>query len=119
MPTSGPDAIEIRAFRQALGLSQAAFAARLGATARTIEDWEAARRAAPALLHRAFFALRQIENLRRQLDLMASGHLKVRSNGEDVTDDAIKTSKSALAEFEALLASETLDVPPSSHHNQL
>ncbi|MFN7390324.1 helix-turn-helix domain-containing protein [Brevundimonas sp.] len=118
MPTPGPDAAEIRTFRQELGLSQAAFAGRLGATVRTVEDWEAGRRSAPALLRRAFFALRQIESLKHQLALMVSGQMKIRANGEDITADSIETTRAALSTFETLLAAELLDAPaPTSHAN--
>lgn len=48
-----PTPDEIRAFRRALGLSQRALAERLGCSRRTVEEWEAGRRAPLALLRLA------------------------------------------------------------------
>lgn len=49
---------EIRAFRQDLDLTQAELAERLGGSTRAIEDWEAGRRQAPAMLRLALAAIR-------------------------------------------------------------
>lgn len=55
-------ATEIKLFRQQTGLSQAALAEHLEASARTVEDWEAGKRSAPGMLRLAFAAiLNQIE----------------------------------------------------------
>ncbi|MFN3668118.1 MAG: helix-turn-helix domain-containing protein [Brevundimonas sp.] len=49
---------EIRTFRQDLDLTQAELAERLGGSTRAIEDWEAGRRQAPAMLRLALAAIR-------------------------------------------------------------
>lgn len=45
-----PSPDEIRDFRTQLELTQSEFGSRIGAATRTVEDWEAARRKAPAML---------------------------------------------------------------------
>jgi|GEM_PF-353780 len=52
-----PTPEEIRAFREAQGLSQAALGEALGSSGRTVEDWEAARRKPPAMLRLALAAI--------------------------------------------------------------
>jgi DNA-binding transcriptional regulator YiaG len=52
-------AAEIRAFRAALGISQAGLAEALGMSKRGVEEWEAGRREAPAYLRLALAALNQ------------------------------------------------------------
>jgi DNA-binding transcriptional regulator YiaG len=52
MPTS-PKPEDVRAARKRLGMSQAALGAALGASTRTVEDWEGARRTPPAMLELA------------------------------------------------------------------
>jgi transcriptional regulator with XRE-family HTH domain len=54
-----PVATEIRMFRQKLGLSQAKLAEILGLSTRAVEEWEAGRRTAPAMLRFAFAALNE------------------------------------------------------------
>lgn len=52
-----PTATELKLFRSKAGLSQAALAERLGASTRAVEEWEAARRHAPAMLRLALAAI--------------------------------------------------------------
>lgn len=63
-----PDEIDVRAIRRKIGLSQAAFAAHFGVSARTVQDWEQGRRV-PAAPSRAFLAVidREPEAVRRAL----------------------------------------------------
>lgn len=48
---------EVRSFRQKTGLSQAKLAALTGYSVRAVEEWEANRRPAPAVLRLAFAAI--------------------------------------------------------------
>lgn len=48
---------EIRAFRSSVGLSQAGLARELGCSTRAVEEWEAGRREAPAMLRLALSAI--------------------------------------------------------------
>lgn len=52
-----PSPEDIKRFRTTMSLSQAAFGEALGSSARTVEDWEAGRRKAPAMLHLAMAAI--------------------------------------------------------------
>ena len=63
-----PEAIDVRAIRRKIGLSQAAFAAHFGVSARTVQDWEQGRRV-PTALSRAFLTVidREPEAVRRAL----------------------------------------------------
>lgn len=57
MSLTPPTATEIKAFRRAAELSQAALAEKLGASTRAVEDWEGGRRLPPAMLRWALAAL--------------------------------------------------------------
>lgn len=57
MSLSPPTATEIRAFRARHDLSQAALGEALGASKRTVEDWEGGRRLAPNMLRLALAAI--------------------------------------------------------------
>jgi DNA-binding transcriptional regulator YiaG len=58
MSLSAPGPTEIRVLRQSLGLSQAKLAERIGSSTRAVEEWEAGRRAAPAMLRLALAAIK-------------------------------------------------------------
>jgi len=94
---------EIRAFRAERGWSQAEFAAQVAVKKRTVEDWEGGRRGAPEMLRLALHFIRQRESLQRQLELMKTGAMTVRENGQDATQDAIALAEAQMAEFERLL----------------
>ena len=52
-----PTPEDIKRFRSLMGLSQSALGEAIGSSARTVEDWEAGRRKAPAMLHLAMAAI--------------------------------------------------------------
>jgi transcriptional regulator with XRE-family HTH domain len=54
---SEPNADDIRNFRAGLGLTKADFAGKISSAVRTVEDWEAGRRKAPAMLRLAMGAV--------------------------------------------------------------
>jgi DNA-binding transcriptional regulator YiaG len=58
MSLSPPTPAELRLFRKELDLSQAKLGEALGASTRTVEDWEAGRRTPPALLRLALAAVK-------------------------------------------------------------
>ena len=109
MPTTGPTPEQIKAFRTEHGLSQVAFAEKVMATRRTVEDWEGGRRAAPAMLHLAMRFLSQRHSLERQLQLMRDGTLRVRHGNQDITAQEIERAEMQLEEYRRLLG----DVGPS------
>lgn len=111
MPEALVSAEQLRAFRTRRRVSQAAFATMIGASTRTIEDWEAGRRAPPA---QVWFALRHIEAqemLRKQIDLMRNGGMRVRDNEVDVTDAAIAQAEAQIAEYDRLFARAEWSAP--------
>lgn len=55
--TSEPSPDEIRGFRDSLRLTKSELAEKIGGAVRTVEDWEAGRRKAPAMLRLALAAL--------------------------------------------------------------
>lgn len=55
--TSEPSPDEIRGFRDNLGLTKSELAEKIGGAVRTVEDWEAGRRKAPAMLRLALAAV--------------------------------------------------------------
>jgi transcriptional regulator with XRE-family HTH domain len=57
MSLTPPTGTELRLFREGQGLTQAALAEKLGASRRTVEDWEAGRRLPPPLLRLALAAI--------------------------------------------------------------
>lgn len=56
-PPSTPTPVEIKAFRAAVGISQADLAYLLGASTRGVEEWEAGRRSPPPMLRLAMAAI--------------------------------------------------------------
>lgn len=59
MSLTPPTGDEIKAFRQATGLSQADLAQAIGGSKRGIEDWESGRRTPPAMLRLAMGAINE------------------------------------------------------------
>lgn len=59
MSLQPPAATEIKLFRLKVGMTQAQMAECLGASTRAVEEWEAGRRAAPAMLRLAFAAINE------------------------------------------------------------
>jgi DNA-binding transcriptional regulator YiaG len=55
---TAPSAEEIRIYRHAMKLTQAGLAEKLGASTRAVEEWEAGRRVAPAMLRLALAAIK-------------------------------------------------------------
>jgi len=103
MPTTGPTPEQIKTFRTEHGLSQVAFAEKVMATRRTVEDWEAGRRAAPAMLHLVMRFLSHRQFLEGNLQLMREGHLRVRSGDQDITAQEIERSEMLLNEYRRLM----------------
>lgn len=59
MSLTPPSATEIKAFRRAAELSQAALAEKLGVSTRAVEEWEGSRRQAPPMLRLALGAIKE------------------------------------------------------------